>query len=173
MQDVTELQRRITAALGRIGAGLDKLDAARPDPEPADEGPSPELLAAQGELESERALNAQLQERIQANRDRSEAQEEKLRAELEELRTLLRKTEEDRAQLKAVNDALRDSNAALREANEKAMGDDSLVNTALQTELDALRQVRASDRAELDAIVRLLEPALSETTATEEAAHNA
>ncbi|MBJ3761871.1 hypothetical protein ILP92_03805 [Maribius pontilimi] len=171
MQDITELQRRLAAALERIGAGLDGLTAV-PDAAEASEDEGPQLDAGQlaADLEAERALVAQLEERLAANRDKSKATADNLQAKLDALQAQLSAMEEDRGRLKAVNDALRDSNQALREANEAGVGDGALINTAMQTELDALRQVRQSDRAELDAVLGLLAPALEDVQTQDEEA---
>lgn len=161
MQDITELQRRLTAALDRIGAGLDVLAATS---EAYESGAAPvepvDAEALQSELEAERVVTAQLEERLRANRRKLDTREAELQGQIETLREQLTVMEEDRGRLKAVNDALRDSNQALREANEAGIGDGALVNTAMHTELDALRQVRRSDRAELDAVLGLLAPVL-------------
>ncbi len=167
MQDITELQRRISAALDRIGAGIDKLDHADAVPTEPVADTAGDLAGLTEELEAERALSAQLEERLQANRLRSDQIRAEAEAEVANLAARLSELEEDRSRLKAVNDALRSSNEALRAANEAGQGDGALVDSALRTELDALRQVRASDRAELDAIVSLLGPALDETDSEE------
>mgnify|MGYP006291582955 CR=1 FL=1 len=96
MADISELEHRITTALDRISAGVEKL--SRP-PEPGPEAPAPEAgetgAAAEAgevarltdELEAERTANAQLEERIaalkQQQADELEA-ERKAKAELEQ-----------------------------------------------------------------------------------------
>ena len=159
MHDISELQGRLAAALDRIGAGLDALGPRQHSaPQVRAEIDVDALL---GELEAERALVAQLNERIAANRAKAEAQIAELNEELDRRQEILERMEDDRAQFKALNDALRASNGALRLANEAGLGDDALINSGMQTEIEALRQMRASDRAELDAIIALLEPALA------------
>jgi hypothetical protein len=46
----------------------------------------------------------------------------------------------------------------LRAANETGVGEPHLINKAMMAELEALRAVRSSDRAEVDAIIAELEP---------------
>ena len=126
MQDITELQRRLTAALDRIGSGLDRLGAVSDGTEASDH----------------RSLSAELE------------------AELKRCRTLLESVEVDRNRLKAGNDALR---AALRAAQAAGdIADTDAVNAAMAAELDALRQVRESDRTELDAVLTALDTALQQ-----------
>ena len=159
MQDITELQRRIAAALDRIGVGMEGLTAdvvAAPDVDP--DLPDAAELAA--ELEAERAVTAQLEERVRAARDKHEARLAEVEAEADRVKALLDAMEQERQRLKAVNDALRNSNQALREANADGIADAHLVNTAVMTELDALRVMRDSDRAELNGIITALTPVL-------------
>ena len=78
MQQITELERRITTALERIGTGLDRLPKGgapapsrphrrrlrrRPPPPPANRD---ELAALRAKLEEERTVTAQLQERLKS-----------------------------------------------------------------------------------------------------------
>lgn len=160
MQDITELERRITAALDRIGSGLDGLYADAPVAAPAGQTEPGGDDALKAELEAERALTAQLEERLRTSRDRHDARLAEIEGEVDRVKTLLDAMEQDRQRLKAVNDALRNSNQALREANADGIGDAHLVNTAVMTELDALRAMRDSDRAELNGIITALAPVL-------------
>ncbi|EKE45565.1 hypothetical protein OCGS_0655 [Oceaniovalibus guishaninsula JLT2003] len=160
MHDIAELQRRLAHALDRIGTGLDGL---RRD-EPAQPDTNPELEALRAELEAERATTAQLEERLRAARSRHDEQNAASQSEVERIGKLLAVMEEDRQSLRAANEALRNSNQALREANAEGLSDPHLVNTAILTELDALRTVRSSDRAELDGIIAALAPVLQDGT---------
>ncbi|AUQ74222.1 hypothetical protein PhaeoP71_01351 [Phaeobacter piscinae] len=63
-------------------------------------------------------------------------------------------------ELRQSNDQLRASNAALREANAAGVGDAALINAALQADIDALTAARASDQAEVNAVLAKLEPLL-------------
>ncbi|PZX17762.1 hypothetical protein LX81_01490 [Palleronia aestuarii] len=129
MQDITELQRRLTAALDRIGGSLDRITRID-EPEAPTEAVETETAAIAAELDRSRAAIAAL--------------------------------EADRLRLKAVNDALRNSNHALREAGTEGGPTADLINSAMQAELDALRAARESDRAELDAIIGLLHPVVAD-----------
>ena len=58
MSEIAELERRITAALDRIGTGVDGLAEAAAN--------SDEITALNEALEAERVANAQLEERVSA-----------------------------------------------------------------------------------------------------------
>ncbi len=153
MTDVTELEQRIAAALDRVESGLAALSGGGALPSDADEAAS--LREA---LEAERAVNAQLEARVQAIREKQERLVGTLEAEVGRLRREMHRQEAEVARLKRVNAQLRQNNRALREANRKGVGDAALINTAMEAELDALREVRDADRAELDAIIGELRP---------------
>ena len=78
MQDIIELERRISATLERIGRGLDAASAAPAATEAggaapettAEAPPSADIAALQAQLEEERTAAAQLRERLRMVRDR-------------------------------------------------------------------------------------------------------
>lgn len=146
MHEIEELQRRITAALDRIGSRLQALES------PAESSRSgAEAGDAEAALEDERRRAAELRDRL-----------EKLEAShgnaLAEAQALLSDVEKDRDRLKAANEALGEAARSLRNANANGVSNAELINNAAIAELEALRVVRASDRAELDALIRLLAP---------------
>lgn len=153
MSDITELERRITAALERIGQGLDgleKSDPSRPD--------AREIDALRDALDSERTANAQLNERVKAIRDRQETQVARLDQRATEMTARAEALEAELDQLRAVNAKLRETSAALRAANAEGLGDASAIDAALAAELEALTALRASERAELEDIMSELFP---------------
>lgn len=187
MSQIEELQSRLTAAMDRIGAGLENVAAAAATPEP--EAPEPGLAEA---LEEEKLANAQLQERLKAIKGRHQEELEAvkaahaeelaaLRAEAEALRAEASDTAEmDRLQgevaaqgeamarldmdlqrLRQSNDQLRASNELLRQANEEGVGDPHLINKAMLSELESLRAARAADAAEAGTVLARLEPLLA------------
>ncbi|RVV99482.1 hypothetical protein EKE94_02020 [Mesobaculum littorinae] len=161
MDDISDLERRLTAALDRISTGIVPLQIPGPEPEPApvDTGlPSAEQLLA--ELESEREVTAQLEERVRAIREKQHTRVAELEAEGERLAQALAASEAEVAQLRGVTEALRGNNDALRQANEAGVGDPELIDTAMRTELEALRAQHRSDRAEIEAILAELAPIL-------------
>ena len=150
MTDITELERRITAALDRIGNGVDRMAGG------ADAG----LAEA---LEAERMANAQLEERVRAIKETQETTVATLEQEVASLRDALAATDADLQQVRSVNAELRASNAALRDANAEGLADASMVNTALQAELEAVKALQAGDRAEVDRVLATIEPMLEES----------
>jgi chromosome segregation ATPase len=153
MADITELERRISSALDRIGTGLSGLSTAAPAT--ADEG---QLQTLQDALAAEKTANTQLEERVRAVKEKKDAIASGLQTELEVLRSEVAARIDENEQLKMVNGRLRRNNRALRDANEKGLGDPELINGSMVVELDALRTRREQDRAELDSILAELKP---------------
>lgn len=152
MSDISELEGRITAALDRIGQGLDAL-APKPDAADADE-----IAALKTALEEEKTANAQLEERVRAIKEKQESTVANLAGEVERLRGLLDSQEAGGARLRKVSGELRMNNAALREAVSGNVAEPHLVNKSMMAELEALRAAQAADRAELDAVLGELTP---------------
>lgn len=151
MSDVAELESRLTAALDRIGAGLDAIGRA--------DSPG-EVAKLQETLDAEKTANSQLQERVSAIKEKQEKLVAGLEADVARLTAQLDSHGNDVEKLKQVNDLLRSNNQALRDANLQGVGDANLINDAMVTELDALRLSRETDRTELDAILLDLKPLL-------------
>lgn len=156
MSDISELERRITAALDRAAQAMDRLGATGT----SDGGGDAAALA--DELEAERVANAQLEERVRAIKEKQETTVAGLEAQVSRLKGQLESRDGELSRLKAVGDELRASNQALREANASALPDAELVNASLQSELEALRAARAADRAEIDDVLATLDPVLKE-----------
>ena len=152
MSNIAELERRITAALERIGEGVDGLGQA------SDAGDSEEVTALNEALEAEKQANAQLEERVSAIKEKQETTIKEMEARIETLTASAVEHEKDSKRLIKVNAQLRESNDALREANESGVGDAHLINKAMQTDLEALRVTRKADLAELETIMDELKP---------------
>ena len=152
MDDISEYERRITAALDRAAKALDKLGAS--------EGGDTEALKS--ELEAERVANQQLEERVRAIKETQEQTVKRLEVQVADLGQAVVARDAEVQQLRSVNEELRASNGALREANAKGVGDADLVNSAMVTEIEGLRAARASERAEIEDILATLEPVLKE-----------
>lgn len=169
MSQIDELQSRLTAAMDRIGAGVTALSEA-----PGSAEPDPDLVTA---LEEEKLANAQLAERLRSvkakHRDEIEAlkaelssagEMDKLRADMAAQSEAMAKLDMDVQRLRHANDQLRDSNAALRAANESGVGEPHLINKAMLAELEGLRAARATDAAEVSAVLARLQPLLADAT---------
>ncbi len=158
MSDISELERRITAALDRAAQAMDRLGVASGASDGAD------AAALADELEAERVANAQLEERVRAIKEKQETMVAGLEAQVSRLRAHVESRDGDLSRMKAVGEELRRSNGALREANASALPDAALVNASLAAELDAVQSARAADRAEMDDILATLDPVLKEVS---------
>lgn len=161
MSQIEELQSRITAAMDRIGAGLEAMAVQ----EPAQGEPDPAMLE---QLEEEKLANAQLQERLRRIKDKHNAQLEQLTADLARQTEAMARLDMDLQRLRQANDQLRDSNTALRKANEDGVGEPHLINKAMLAELESLRATQAADAAETSAVLSRLEPLLAAAAADPE-----
>jgi methylthioribose-1-phosphate isomerase len=162
MQDIAELERRITAALDRIGAGLDRLPAAgfARDLAP-DEGHFKDLARVQSALDEERMVTAQLNERLKSVKEK----EALLRAELDEkCQRLTRQLDTQGLELQRMRKTAVQLREQLREIREAQLRDTdpNLVNKAMLTELEALRATRMTEMAEMDELIAELSPLLEE-----------
>jgi hypothetical protein len=160
MQEITELEKRITIALERIGKGVDRLAA---QPRPAAPTPTTPLsdAALRAQLEEEKSLTAQLQARLRAARDR-EAKGD-LQEKVDRLTQELDVQGLELQRMRRVNASLREQLEALRTAQTAGVTEPGLINKALAAELDALRATRLTEIAEMDEILAALEPHLTET----------
>lgn len=141
MSQIDELQRRITAALDRIGQGLDGMSSGG-----ADEG---EIETLKKDLEDEKLASAQLEERL-----KSLSQKQKESAAAQQAQSdAMRKLDSELQSLRKANQQLRDNNKALREANQAGVTEPHLINKSMLAELEGLRAARSADRAETDVII--------------------
>jgi len=161
MQDITELEKRITAALERIGKGVDRL-ASQPRPPIAAVAPAtpPSDSALRAQLEEEKSLTAQLQARLRAAKDR-EAKGD-LQEKVDRLTQDLDVQGLELQRMRRVNASLREQLEALRTAAAAGVTEPGLINKAMATELEALRATRLTEMAEMDEILAALEPHLTE-----------
>lgn len=121
MQDLVELERRITRALERIGVAAEGL-----------QGRARESRA----VEEERDVNAQLAERLRVVKEKSGQR--------------IAALEQEVAHLTEQLDTLRAAAGELHEQLSQMRGDTA------PAEVESLRALRASDRAELDAVLAAL-----------------
>lgn len=161
MQDVGELERRISAALERIGRGLDALAAPQEEPEapPVD---TAELDALRVQLQEERFANAQLLERLRALKERDASQQAQVQEKVEKLTRQLDVQGLELQRMRRTTIGLRDQLRQLREAQAAGLAEPHLINKAMLTELEALRATRLTEMAELDEIGAALDEHLTE-----------
>jgi chromosome segregation ATPase len=165
MSDIEELERRIAAALDRIGSGVEGLSAESGDAEAeavAREEDLAEISRLTEALAAEKDANAQLEARVQDLRDKQDTVIGTLQDEVQQLREGMTHHDSDVQRIKRVNAQLRANNASLREANEAGVSDPHLINKAMLSELEALRVSHEADRAEMDAILAELKPLVSD-----------
>lgn len=138
--DLVELERRVTAALVRIGTAVESMT-----------GPDgvPQTLHDAALAEAERLRTEVDRAALDVKRatERAEAAEAEI--------TRLNEALEAEA---TANAQLRERNATLKDAKEEAA---SKAAAAEQT-LDSVREQQSSDRAELDALIAALEPLVQE-----------
>lgn len=161
MSDITELERRISAALERIGTGLDLLGEGA-GVAPVQGGDDGELAALREALDAERTANAQLTERVRAIREKQETMVEALEKKVGRLTEQLNAADLELQRQKRLNNELTDANRALSEAAQEGVAEPHLINRSMMTELEALRVARAAEMAEMEEILSELKPLIGE-----------
>lgn len=174
MDTIAELERRITAALMRIGEAVEGIETAPiaappPDAPPvatlADGVAEAEIARLNEALDEERMLSAQLNERLRTVRDKESVERISLQIEVDRLMKLLDVQGLEVQRLKKTVAALREQTRTLTEAEAAGQIEPHLINKAMLTELEALRALRSAEAAELDEIIAALDP-LAATMAT-------
>jgi len=162
MSDITELERRITAALDHIGQKIEAYSIPEPAEAPAD---------VSGELEQERAANSQLtarnaelNEQLEAHVKSTEATEGRLSERVGRLRQQVSDMDHTISKLRRVNQQLRDNNDALRTANAEGTSEPHLINQSMMNEVESLRAAQSADQAEMESVRAELERILKEDT---------
>ncbi len=153
MSDVSALEARINTALGRIETGLGQL---------ADAGSADAGTDLQGQLDEERAANAQLEERVKALKERQDTKIADLMSQVTAQKAQLGALDTEMQRLRASNADLRDVGAQLRAAATEAVATPELINRAMMAEVEALTAQRASEAAEVDAVLSELKPLIAE-----------
>lgn len=153
MSELAELERRISAALTRIGAGLDRLPSADA---PVDQAAA--LAAAQDRIA---ALEAALAAAADAAPDLAPAGADSaaLIARIDELTRQIDVQGLEMQRLRQTTIQLRETLRQMREQAQIGV-EPHLINKALLAEIEALRAARSSEIAELDAILAELAPLL-------------
>gem|GEM_PF-238073 len=165
MDTIAELERRIAAALMRIGDGIETLSAApaavvsdAPVATLADGVAEAEIARLNEALDEERMVSSQLQERLRALRDKASPETLALQAEVARLTKLLDVQGLEVQRMKKTVGSLREQLRVMTDAQADGRVEPHLINKAMLTELEALRALRAADAAELDELIAALEP---------------
>lgn len=157
MNELSEYERRIGAALERIAGALGRTAAS-----PAGGGSGEDTAALQEALDAERAANAQLTERVRAIKDKQETMVAALERNVARLTQQLDAQGREVMRQKRLNAQLTDTNRSLSDAARSGVTEPHLLNRAMMTELEALRAARAADVAEMDEILSELKPLIGE-----------
>lgn len=158
MQDLVELERRITDALNRIGSGIETLTAPAT---PSDGSGSISRLEA--ELAAERETSAQLRRDLAAAQssappDALDGDHAALQARIEQMTRQLDVQGLEMHRIRKTMVQLRENLRGLRRAQAANVADPDQINRAMMAELEAMRVDRLSEVAELDEILTELTP---------------
>lgn len=153
MSDVAALEQRISVAMDRIERGLGEIGASAAASDDA---------GLQSQLEEERFANAQLEERVKVLKERQDTKISELEARVSAQRDQMAALDAELQRLRASSADLRDVNAQLRTAATEGVADAELINRAMMAEVEALSAQRASESAEVDAILKELKPLIEE-----------
>jgi hypothetical protein len=157
MQDLAEIELRLSAALDRIETGLAALPDAR--------GPSVALQNQddhQAALDEERMLTAQLNERLRAVKEKDAQTQAQFTTKIDQMSAQLDSQSAELKRMRNTTVQLREVLRILREASAQGLSDPHLVNRAMLAELDALRATRMTEVAQMDEILAELAPLIEE-----------
>lgn len=160
MQNIAELERRITSALERIGRGVEVLTS--PVAMPTAMLPESDFATLNEALDEERMLNAQLSERLRAVHQKETAEKNALVEQIAELNAQLSAQADELARLRRSQGQMNDELSELRGVAELGVTEPEHINRAMLAELEALRTARASEAEELAEIVAALNPLIEE-----------
>ncbi|WP_022703504.1 hypothetical protein [Pseudorhodobacter ferrugineus] len=182
--NIAELERRITAALGRIGAGLDKwtqAESVAADTAPAIAQPAPNVVPAvqtsqiseleaeiaklKAALATEKASVAQMAERLKSLKEREHSSQGQLEAKVEKMTQQLDVQGLELQRMRKSTVQLREHLRVLHEAAADNMVEPHLINKAMLAELESLRATRHTETAEMDEILAELKPLIEEARA--------
>lgn len=161
MSNMAELEHRITEALARIEAGLDRGRTERV----AVADNSTVLAALKDALADEQTLTAQLTERLRAVKDRDAQSVQALEAKVESMTRQLDVQGLELQRMRKTTVQLREQLRMMREGQEKSLADPHMINKAMLAELEALRAARSSEVVEMEEILAELTPLILEVRA--------
>ena len=161
MQEIAELERRITAALERIGRGVETFGAQSMVAVPGLAVDS-DLAQLTEALDEERMANAQLAERLRVVRDKDDTEKMALVAARDALQDQLDAQSDELARLRRSLDLVNGELADLRDLATLSVVEPEHINRAMLAELEALRSARASEAVEIAEIIAALNPLIAE-----------
>ncbi|CUX81993.1 MAG: putative transmembrane and coiled-coil 2 protein [Roseibaca calidilacus] len=157
MTDIEKIETRLSRALDRIAAAAGKLATPAAPAAPEDE----DATRLRAELEAERAKTAQLNERVNAVRQRQDSSVASMERRLARMTEQLDLQSLEMLRLKKANSKLIEANRQLREGREAQVIEPSAINRSLVAELEALRAERASELAEMEDVLGELKPLMN------------
>jgi hypothetical protein len=160
MPSVTELERRIAAALDRIGQGLTRLPPKVAAPDPAPVQPAP-----REEPDADHRTAAQLAERLRAVKEREAKAAADAEARIADLTEARDRQGIEVQRLRRTVAMLREALQTQTDAARAGLTDPAAINRTMAAELDALRAQRRSEADEIEAILSELAPLIQEQTA--------
>ena len=170
MQDLAELERRIAAALQRIGDGIEAVTAAPP---PAEDAAAKDDIIADitAALEAERQANANLRAQLEEAQSAAPmavdvpADAADLQARLDRMTAQLDVQGLEMQRMRKTVVQLRENLRGLRRSQAANLADPDQINRAMMAELEAMRVTRLSEVAEMDEILSELTPLITEERA--------
>lgn len=167
MQDLAELERRIAAALQRIGDGIEAITTPPPATETATDT-SADLAELTAALAAERAANDDLRAQIAALQDVAPAQAQPpadvadLQAKIDRMTAQLDVQGLEMQRMRKTVVQLRENLRGMRRSQAANLADPEQINRAMMAELEAIRVTRLSEVAEMDEILTELTPLIRE-----------
>lgn len=180
MQNIAELERRISAALQRIGDGIEGLAAPSPEvvaeasAEPAADNTAT-IARLQAELEAERRQTDVLRAQLAAARTSQPAPvtlapvppapvvtDAEAAAQIEKMTKQLDVQGLELHRMRKTVVQLRENLRGMRRAQTANLADPEQINRAMAAEIEAMRVARLSEVAELDEIMAELNPLIGE-----------
>jgi len=157
MSDLSQVERRLSAALDRIARQIER------GPAPGGTGAEAEATIAglRAALEKERSSSAQLSERVTQVKQRQETTVAQLERRLARLTEQLDLQSLEMLRLKKANARLIEANTGLRAAQAEGFPDATMVNRSMSAELEALQAERRAEMAEMEEILAELKPLIA------------
>jgi len=154
MSELKTLEAQLAEAMDRIGRAAEAFEQAPPA------GNAQEIEQLKADLEAERNANAEMEERVDALKERQEATLSRLEGMLSKQREAMADLDSELQRLREVNSQLEKNNSALREACQTGQVDAALINQAMLSELESMRAQRAAEQSEVRAAMSAIEPLL-------------